>query len=365
MTPGTVRRMTLAVGLGLLLALALASTVALAQGGSPPSGGYYYTVQPGDSWLTLSGRTNIPIADLKAANPAAQHPYGWLWQGEHLFIPARTAPTPGRQASPTPSATAAGYWYQVQKGDTWQTVARASGVPMLDLWHANPLQLRPNRWLYIGHRLWIPKAAMPSAAATSAAATVAPTAVGAPAATATPVATATRTPTVKASLTVAVTAVATTTQPAIGIVVTATKPTAPPPTSTPPGLAGWPAEVLTLINEKRVSAGVPALVWSPVLARAAQAHADDCAQRGWGSHVGSDGALLQTRLARVGYAATSASEIWAKARNGRQAFAMWWNEPAGNDPHRRNILAPHYKEIGIGVAAEGWGYYFIVDFGSR
>ena len=159
MTPGTVRRMTLAVGLGLLLALALASTVALAQGGSPPSGGYDYTVQPGDSWLTLSGRTNIPIADLKAANPAAQHPYGWLWQGERLFIPARTAPTPGRQASPTPSATAAGYWYQVQKGDTWQTVARASGVPMLDLWHANPLQLRPNRWLYIGHRLWIPKAA--------------------------------------------------------------------------------------------------------------------------------------------------------------------------------------------------------------
>ena len=120
-----------------------------------------------------------------------------------------------------------------------------------------------------------------------------------------------------------------------------------------------------MINEKRVAAGVPALVWSPVLARAAQAHADDCAQRGWGSHVGSDGALLQTRLARVGYAATSASEIWAKARNGRQAFAMWWNEPAGNDPHRRNILAPHYKEIGIGVAAEGWGYYFIVDFGSR
>ena len=330
MTPGTVRRMTLAVGLGLLLALALASTVALAQGGSPPSGGYDYTVQPGDSWLTLSGRTNIPIADLKAANPAVQHPYGWLWQGERLFIPARAAPPPGQQASTTPSATAAGYWYQVQKGDTWQTVARASGVPMLDLWHANPLQLRPNRWLYIGHRLWIPKAAATSAPATA----------GAPAAIAAPVATATRalTPTVKASptvtptvaltatqvqplsaatvtptkavvspaatLTVAVTAtkpvataVATTTQPAIGIVVTATKPTAPPPTSTPPSLAGWPADVLTLINEKRVAAGVPPLVWSPVLARVAQAHADDCAQRGWGSHVGSDGALLQTRLA--------------------------------------------------------------------
>ena len=360
MTPGTVRRMTLTVGLGLLLALALASTLALAQGGSQPSGGYDYTVQPGDSWLTLSGRTNIPITDLKAANPAAQHPYGLLWQGERLFIPARTAPTPGRQASPTPSATAAGYWYQVKQGDTWQTVARASGVPMLDLWHANPLELRPNRWLYLGHRLWIPKAATPSAAATSAA-----DAVGAPDATAAPVATATRTPAVRASPAVTGAAVVTATLPVVGVVVTATKPAAPPLASTPPSLAGLRADVLTLINAERVAAGVPALVWSPVLARAAQAHAEDCAQRGWGSHVGSDGALLQARLARVGYAATSASEIWANARSGRQAFAMWWNEPAGNDPHRRNILAPNYKEMGIGVAAGGWGYYFIVDFGSR
>ena len=138
MTPGTVRRMTLAVGLGLLLALALTSTVALAQGGSPPSGGYDYTVQPGDSWLTLSGRTNIPIADLKAANPAAQHPYGWLWQGERLFIPARTAPPPGQQASTTPSATAAGYWYQVQKGDTWQTVRQRFRRS-----HARPVACQP------------------------------------------------------------------------------------------------------------------------------------------------------------------------------------------------------------------------------
>ena len=102
MTPCTVRRMTLAVGLGLLLALALASTVALAQGGSPPSGGYDYTVEPGDSWLTLSARTNIPIADLKAANPAAQHPYGWLWKGTPLYS-SPAAPTPGQQASPTPT----------------------------------------------------------------------------------------------------------------------------------------------------------------------------------------------------------------------------------------------------------------------
>ena len=118
--------------------------MALAQGGSPPSGGYDYTVQPGDSWLALAGRTNIPVADLKAANPTALHPYDWLWQGERLFIPARPLLPPGQPAATAASSTAAGDWYQVKTGDTWQTVARASGVAVLDLWHANPLQLRPN-----------------------------------------------------------------------------------------------------------------------------------------------------------------------------------------------------------------------------
>ena len=273
MTPGTVRRMTLAVGLGLLLALARTSTVALAQGGSPPSGGYAYTVQPGDSWLTLSGRTNIPIADLKAANPAAQHPYGWLWQGERLFIPARTAPTPGRQASPTPSATAAGYWYQVQKGDTWQTVARASGVPMLDLWHANPLQLWPNRWLYIGHGFGFQRPQLHQRLLRQVHRSQPPRQSQQRAYRRLTARFNRRRATRPYRRQASVAVTATTShrgrnshEPAIGIVVTATKPTAPPPTSTPPSLAGWPAEVLTLINEKRVSAGVPALVWSPVLA---------------------------------------------------------------------------------------------------
>ena len=243
------------------------------------------------------------------------------------------------------------------------------------------LQLRPNRWLYIGHRLWIRKAAATSAPATA----------GAPAAIAVTVPhhddrSAYRNP---GSTLVCGDSHAdqgraacgdphgrghrdqasgdrgrTTTQPAIGIVVTTTKPTAPPPTSTPPSLAGWPADVLTLTNEERVAAGVPPLVWSPV-PPSAQAHATTARRRGWGSHVGSDGALVQTR-SRAEWAMRDVGQRdLGQGPLRRQAIAMRWNEPVRNDPDRRNILAPDDKEIGIGVAAEGWGYYFIVDFGSR
>ncbi len=95
------------------------------------------------------------------------------------------------------------------------------------------------------------------------------------------------------------------------------------------------------------------------------AHADDCAQRGWGSHVGSDGAQLRTRLARAGYQATWLGENWANSRTVQQTFDAWWDEPPGDDPHRRNILEPNYREIGIGVAAGGYGYFFIADFGRE
>ena len=90
---------------------------------------------------------------------------------------------------------------------------------------------------------------------------------------------------------------------------------APPSRRSPRQPSGWQAEILELINGKRIAQGLAALTWSPELAGAAQAHADDCAQRNQGSHVGSDGAKLAARLARVGYAARTSSENWANAQS--------------------------------------------------
>jgi uncharacterized protein YkwD len=132
----------------------------------------------------------------------------------------------------------------------------------------------------------------------------------------------------------------------------------------PPGKGSWPSDLLSLINANRSTAGLPLLTWAPELARVAQAHAEDCAQRNSGSHVGSDGARLAVRIARQGLAVRRASENWANAQSVQRAFGLWWNEAPGRDPHRSNILDPKYTMIGIGVAAGKWGTYFVADFAS-
>jgi uncharacterized protein YkwD len=159
---------------------------------------------------------------------------------------------------------------------------------------------------------------------------------------------------------------------AVAAPTTAPQPTEPasntetdPPPSLPAGPAEWPNYILTRINQARAANGLHALTIAPELTYAAQAHAQDCAQRGWGSHVGSDGAVLKTRVQRAGYTGDRWGENWVQAQNAERAFDWWYGEIPPNDPHRRNILSPHYTEIGIGIANSGWGYIFITDFGRR
>ncbi len=141
---------------------------------------------------------------------------------------------------------------------------------------------------------------------------------------------------------------------------------APPPAlSLPAGPTEWPNYILTRINQVRAANGLHALTIAPELTYAAQAHAQDCAQRGWGSHVGSDGAVLKTRVQRAGYPGDRWGENWVQAQDAERAFEWWYGEIPPNDPHRRNILSPYYTEIGIGIADTGWGYIFITDFGRR
>ena len=125
-------------------------------------------------------------------------------------------------------------------------------------------------------------------------------------------------------------------------------------------------QLLTLYNQARAAAGVPALRYSAVLETAARAHAKDCATRGFGSHVGSDGADTKTRLMRAGYAASKAwGENWAWGRSATQAWDMWFTQEYPSGPHRDNILSARYTEVGFGIIASQGGFYYIADFGSR
>ena len=171
----TPQRSRLIRGLALVLALGLGLVPAagLAQQASPlPSAptGNYYIVQRGDTWASIAWRNGLTVGQLQAANPTLVRPRSVLWVGDRLFIPARSSAAVGQPAT----GAQGGYWYTVKRSDTWQTVARDSGVSVLDLWHANPGQLYPNRWLYTGTRLWIPAAPRAGARPAAPAATPVP-----------------------------------------------------------------------------------------------------------------------------------------------------------------------------------------------
>jgi uncharacterized protein YkwD len=139
---------------------------------------------------------------------------------------------------------------------------------------------------------------------------------------------------------------------------------APLPPAAPVGpVAGWPGEVFQYINAIRAAHGLYPFAYDSQLATAAQYHAQDCANRGWCSHTGSDGSSSLTRILRAGFPATGSSECWVQARSPQQAVDWWMNEVPPNDPHRRTLLSSYLTHIGIGVVQTGWGYYFVADFG--
>ncbi len=141
-------------------------------------------------------------------------------------------------------------------------------------------------------------------------------------------------------------------------------PASPPDASPPDHIANWPMEVFRLINEMRAQHGLPALVYNETLANVAQAHANDCLQRGWGSHYGSDGSTVKTRMERAGYNPVRWSECWAHMQSPQQAIDFWMDEVPPNDPHRRTILSTWLTEVGVGVVDPGQGYYIFANFGQ-
>lgn len=269
-----------------------------------------YTVQAGDTMLSLAVRFGVPMAAIQLANDLGESID--LYVGQVLLIPPAEA---WEGASP--------FWtvHLVRRGETLSAIASACGVPLHRLLMVNHLSgVEP---IHVGDAIILPREALPT------------TPLPPPTATPSP-----PTPTPSPASTVA--------------------PTPPPPSPAP---GGWPSTLYRLINETRADNGLPPLRWNATLAAAAQAHAEDCAARGWGSHVGSDGADLLTRLRRAGYEGSGWAECWAQSLSPQDALEAWMDETPPDDPHRRTLLSTWLTEIGIGVAQADWGYFFIADFG--
>lgn len=119
------------------------------------------------------------------------------------------------------------------------------------------------------------------------------------------------------------------------------------------------------INAERTSRGLSALTLNDQLSAASQAHSDDMARNNFFSHTGSDGSDAATRIKRTGYVARAWGENIAAGYTDAAAVVAGWMQSEG---HRRNILNPDFREIGVGVSTNPqstYGTYWVNTYGSR
>jgi uncharacterized protein YkwD len=131
-----------------------------------------------------------------------------------------------------------------------------------------------------------------------------------------------------------------------------------------PGLnPGFEAQVISLINTERVTAGLSPLSENGSLDAAAGGQSIDMAVNNFMSHTGSDGSSFWDRIIRAGYAPSTGGENVAAGQSSPADVVAAW---MGSSGHKANILGP-YVDIGAGYAScstSTYGSYWTVDFGS-
>ncbi len=296
-----------------------------------------YEVQKGDTLSTIAAKHSVSVAALQLANGLGEKQDARL--GAKLVIP--TTKLADDEST---------YWfiYIVKPGDTLSTIAAKFKVEVTDVLRVN--RISDASRVLVDQKLIIPvktprvvEAAPNAAAADDSPKLIkfAPTTEPALIPLAPPAATATAAPILLAAAAPAAAAVA--------------------DNSDADALR---AQLLTLYNEQRIAAGLAPLAPSATLQAAAQAHAEDCAARGFGSHTGSDGSSSAVRIARAGFGGSRTGENWAFARTPAGAFNMWFHQETPSGPHRRNIMSAAFTEVGFGIAPLRGGYMFIANLGG-
>jgi uncharacterized protein YkwD len=112
--------------------------------------------------------------------------------------------------------------------------------------------------------------------------------------------------------------------------------------------------IVCVLNEERARRDLARLREQPQLERAAAGHARDMVRRRFFAHTTPEGTSMVDRLRGAGYIraerpwAVGESLAWGAGGRATPAaiVAAWLDSP----PHRRLVLAPRYREVGIGLA---------------
>jgi uncharacterized protein YkwD len=132
------------------------------------------------------------------------------------------------------------------------------------------------------------------------------------------------------------------------------------PAPAPPApMAMVTPECITLLNEKRAEAGVPAVGTHPSTDTAASEQALYQARKQRMTHRGSGGSNAGNRLSATGYAwRTWGENVAAGQDHCSQVIDAWYNSQG----HRDNMLNPSFVHVGVAVSrgTNGVAYWSMV-----
>lgn len=117
--------------------------------------------------------------------------------------------------------------------------------------------------------------------------------------------------------------------------------------------------VTSLVNLRRLQAGLPALRTEERLRVSARLHSADMATRDFFDHVCPDGSTPSQRMRAAGYDEPGAENIARGQHGAHQVVTGWMNSPG----HRKNILHPALRTIGVGVVLGDGGPWWTQHFG--
>ncbi|HEX2810249.1 MAG TPA: CAP domain-containing protein, partial [Kineosporiaceae bacterium] len=125
------------------------------------------------------------------------------------------------------------------------------------------------------------------------------------------------------------------------------------------------AQVVTLVNQQRITAGCRALTISPILITVARAHSKEMSDSSGGiKHNSADGRTPFQRMTAAGYSYSVAAENIAAGQSTAAAVMAAWMASEG---HRANILNCGLTQIGVGTvykAGSQYGTYWTQDLAA-
>lgn len=128
------------------------------------------------------------------------------------------------------------------------------------------------------------------------------------------------------------------------------------------------AEMLSRVNGVRRRAGLAPLAANPLLDQVSQRHAEDMLARSYSGHRTPEGLGPSDRAREAGYRSGIGENIVEQRFSAEEAFEAWMGSPG----HRRNLLDPGSREMGLGLAVGaghdaapgGYRVIWVQSFGS-